>query len=177
MDLLERALRAAAVPARFTEGYNPHIRLSMGPALPLGYEAVAEPFDVECHAPVEVGMLSRANRVLPGGLELTACVRLPEGMPSLGKAISACRYRLRRPPELPRWPASQAGLGDLTAGVLEWRADGDELGVTLDARQARGHPLSVKDLVSALGLPEEARRRVHVVREAVLLETRPVAAV
>jgi radical SAM family uncharacterized protein/radical SAM-linked protein len=177
MDLLERALRAAAVPVRYTEGYNPHIRLSMGPALSLGYEAVAERFDVECHAPVEVGMLSRANRVLPGGLQLTACERLQEGLPSLGKAIAACRYRLRRPPELPHWPASQAGLGDLTAGVLEWRVDGDDLGVTLDARQAGGHALSVKTLLAAIGIAEEARSLVHVVREAVLLETRPVAAV
>jgi len=175
MDLLERALRAAAVPVRYTEGYNPHIRLSMGPALSLGYEAVAERFDVECHAPVEVGMLSRANRVLPGGLQLTACERLPEGMPSLGKAIAGCRYRLRRPPELPHWPASQAGLGDLTAGVLEWRVDGDDLEVTLDARQAGGHALSVKGLLAALGVAEGARSLVHVVREAVLLETRPVA--
>jgi uncharacterized protein YecE (DUF72 family) len=122
-------------------------------------------------------MLSRANRVLPGGLQLTACERLQEGLPSLGKAIAACRYRLRRPPELPHWPASQAGLGDLTAGVLEWRVDGDDLGVTLDARQAGGHALSVKTLLAAIGIAEEARSLVHVVREAVLLETRPVAAV
>jgi radical SAM family uncharacterized protein len=177
MDLLERALRAAEVPVRYTEGYNPHIRLSMGPALSLGYEAVAERFDVECHAPVEIGMLSRANRVLPEGLQLTGCEALPEGTPSLGKSVAACRYRLRRPPEMPCWPISRVGLGDLAAGVLEWRVDGDELGVTLDARQAGGRALSVKGLLTALGFAEEARCLVHVVREAVLLETRPVAAV
>ena len=176
MDLLERALRAAAVPVRYTEGYNPHIRLSMGPALSLGYEALAEHFDVECHAPIEVGMLSRADRVLPDGLQLTACERLVEGTPSLGKATAACRYRLRRPPELPDWPASPVGLGELAAGVLEWRADGDELEVTLDARQAGGHAVSVKGVLAALGVPEDARPFVRVVREAVLLETRSVAA-
>jgi radical SAM-linked protein len=176
MDLLERALRAAEVPVRYTEGYNPHIRLSMGPALSLGYEAVAEHFDVECHAPVEIGMLSRANRVLPEGLQLTGCAALPEGAPSLGKSVVACSYRLRRPSEMPCWPTSQALLGDLSAGVLEWRVDGDELGVTLDARQAGGRTLTVKTLLGALGIAEEARCLVHVVREAVLLETRPVVA-
>jgi len=60
MDLLERALRAAAVPVRYTEGYNPHIRLSMGPALPLGAEALAEMFDVECHGDVEAGNVKAA---------------------------------------------------------------------------------------------------------------------
>jgi radical SAM family uncharacterized protein len=176
MDLLERALRAAAVPVRYTEGYNPHIRLSMGPALALGTEAVAEHFDVECHAPVEVGMLSRANRVLPEGLQLAACEALPEGTPTLGKAVSACRYRLRCPPELAHWPASPGNLGECAAGVLEWTVDGDELGVTLDARQASGHAVSVKDLLAALGIPGEARLHVRVVREAVLLATGPFAA-
>ena len=36
MDVLERALRASGAPVRYTEGYNPHLRLSMGPALPPG---------------------------------------------------------------------------------------------------------------------------------------------
>jgi radical SAM family uncharacterized protein/radical SAM-linked protein len=169
MDLLERALRAAAVPVRYTEGYNPHVRLSMGPALSLGYEALAERFDVECHARVEVGMLSRANRVLPEGLQLTRCEPLPEGTRSLGKSVSACRYRLRRTPEMPAWPDSPAGLGDLAAGVQEWRVDGDELAVTLDARQSGGHTTSVKDLLAALGAPGEARPLIRVLREAVLL--------
>ena len=118
MDLLERALRAAAVPVRYTEGYNPHIRLSMGPALPLGAEALAEMFDVECHGDVEAGMLTRANRVLPEGLQLTACERLPEGSPSLGKAVGACRYRLRRLPGMPAWPDSRGGPGEASWLIL-----------------------------------------------------------
>lgn len=175
MDLLERALRAAAVPVRFTEGYNPHIRLSMGPALSLGTEAIAERFDVECHAPVEIGMLSRANRVLPEGLQLTGCEALPDGTPSLGKSVSACRYRLRRPPGLANWPASPNDLGESAAGVLEWRVDGDELVVTLDARQAGGHMVSAKVLMAAAGVPAEVSPHLRVVREAVLLEARPLA--
>jgi uncharacterized protein YecE (DUF72 family) len=121
-------------------------------------------------------MLSRANRVLPEGLQVTGCEALPEGAPSLGKSVAACRYRLRRLLEMPRWPVSRAGLGELAAGVLEWRVEGDELAVTLDARQAGGRAVSVKGLLAVLGIAEEARRLVHVVREAVLLETRPVVA-
>ncbi len=177
MDLLERALRAAAVPARYTEGYNPHIRLSMGPALSLGYEALAEQFDVECHAPVAVGMLSAANRVLPEGLQLTRCEALPEGAPSLGKTVSACRYRLRRAPGTARWPGSPPGVEGVTAGVLEWKVDGDELVVTLDAGHGGGHAVSVKRLLAGLALPDEARPLVQVLREAVLLAPHSAPAV
>jgi radical SAM-linked protein len=175
MDLLERALRAAAVPVRYTEGYNPHVRLSMGPALSLGYEALAERFDVECHAQVEVGMLSRANRVLPEGLQLTACEVLPAGARSLGKSVSACRYRLRRTPELSGWPTSPAGLGELAAGVLEWQLDCDELRVTLNARQADGPTPSVKALLAVLGIPEGTRPRVPVVREGLIFASMSAA--
>jgi radical SAM family uncharacterized protein/radical SAM-linked protein len=177
MDLLERALRAAAVPVRYTEGYNPHIRLSMGPALPLGHEALAEKFDVECHAAVEVGMISQANRVLPEGLELTACERLTEGTPSLGKAVGACRFRLRRLPEMAAWPESATVLGALAAGVLGWQKDGEDLLVTLNVRPTDGPTPGIKAVIAALGVSEEHRPRVPVVREALIVRPLAVAAV
>ena len=40
MDVFERAIRAAGLPARYSEGFNPHMKLSMGPALPLGLESL-----------------------------------------------------------------------------------------------------------------------------------------
>src|SRR5262249_3227494 len=53
MDVLERAIRAAGLPARYSEGFNPHMKLSMGPALALGLESLDEVFDVEGIAPFE----------------------------------------------------------------------------------------------------------------------------
>jgi hypothetical protein len=171
MDLLERALRAAAVPVRYTEGYNPHIRLSMGPALPLGAEALAERFDVECHGDVELGMLSHANRVLPEGLQLTACERLPEGAPSLGKSVAASRYRLRRLAGMPAWPHAPAAIGDAFTGILDWRVEGDDLIVTANARQSGGPTPGAKTILAALGVPDEQIPLVPVLREATILET------
>ncbi len=177
MDLLERALRAAAVPVRYTEGYNPHVRLSMGPALPLGAEAVAEYFDVECHAEVEPGQLSRANRVLPGGLQLTGCERLPDGARSLGKSVTSCRYRVGRLTGMAPWPALPPPRHEGLTGILDWRASGDELFVTLNARQSDGPTPGVKSILAALGLHEEQIPLVPVLREATILEPAPRVAV
>ena len=69
MDALERMVRAAGLPVRYTEGFNPHIRLSMGPALPVGYEGRAETFDVDCTAPLSEHHLARANALLPNGVD------------------------------------------------------------------------------------------------------------
>jgi radical SAM-linked protein len=169
MDLLERALRAADVPVRYTEGYNPHIRLSMGPALALGHEALAEPFDVDCHAAVSEQMLERANRVLPDGLTLDSVHTLPEGTRKLGKSVRSCRYRVSlcrgaaiRSSELERLGA--------VAGVLAWREEGDDLLVTLNARQTDGPTPGVKKLLAELGVEDEVALQARVIREAVLVD-------
>lgn len=163
MDLLERALRAAAVPVRYTEGYNPHIRLSMGPALSLGVEALDEVFDVECHGAVSAAMLGRANQVLPPGLALLSARELPDGSPSLGKSVAAHRYRIVPAPGLPAWPAAPAAD---VPGVQKWTVEGGELVVTVNARQADGATPGIKVLLAAAGVPEDQLSRVRVVREA-----------
>jgi len=159
MDLLERALRASAAPVRFTEGFNPHIRLSMGPALPVGVEGWAEMFDVDCTGPVGPEVLERANRVLPEGLRLLAARVLHPQEPSLGKSVVACRYRVRvpRPLAVPVHP-----------GVLAWQQQDEELVVEL---VAEGHPdaLTLRQALKLAGAAEEEALLFPAVREALRL--------
>ncbi len=165
MDLLERAVRAAAIPARYTEGYNPHIRLSMGPALSLGHESEREFFDLDCHAPVTDDMVARANAVLPDGLRLLGFETLAAGAPSLGRSLGTCRYRVALPEAAAAWPARPPH--DI-AGLLDWRTDGTDLVVTLNANQRRGPAPGIRAVLGALDLPPEALRGMSVRRESTL---------
>jgi len=97
MDVLERALRAARVPVRYTEGFNPHIRLSMGPALPLGSESRHELFDLDVVEPLTPEHLAAVNDRLPPGMRLLGWTELPPGAPSLGKAATEGVYRFTLP--------------------------------------------------------------------------------
>lgn len=97
MDVLERALRAARVPVRYTEGFNPHIRLSMGPALPLGSESRHELFDLDVVEPLTLEHLAAVNDRLPPGMRLLGWTELPPGAPSLGKAATEGVYRFTLP--------------------------------------------------------------------------------
>jgi radical SAM-linked protein len=174
MDALERMVRAAELPVRHTEGYNPHIRLSMGPALPLGYEGRAETFDVDCTAPLRPQHLERANSLLPEGIEILDARPLLPGAPKLGRAVAAARYRVTATSDVGLWPESEAGLPDeIRAGVRSWQRleDGDLL-VELNARQEDGPQLSVKKILLALGLDEDGAARVPVTREMLVLEAR-----
>jgi len=97
MDVLERALRAARLPVRYTEGFNPHIRLSMGPALPLGSESRHELFDLDVVEPLTPEHLAAVNDRLPPGMRLLGWTALPPGAPSLGKAATEGVYRFTLP--------------------------------------------------------------------------------
>lgn len=97
MDVLERALRAARVPVRYTEGFNPHIRLSMGPALPLGSESRHELFDLDVLDALTPEHLAAVNDRLPPGMKLLGWTELPAGAPSLGKAATEGVYRFLLP--------------------------------------------------------------------------------
>jgi radical SAM-linked protein len=97
MDVLERALRAARVPVRYTEGFNPHIRLSMGPALPLGSESRHELFDLDVVDALTEEHLAAVNDRLPPGMRLLGWTELPPGASSLGKAATEGVYRFTLP--------------------------------------------------------------------------------
>ena len=97
MDLFERAFRAARAPIRYTEGYNPHIRMSMGPALPLGQESRHELFDVDLLDVPTAEHLAAVNARLPDGVRITGWAALPKGTPSLGKAATEAVYRFVLP--------------------------------------------------------------------------------
>ncbi|MCM3877202.1 MAG: TIGR03936 family radical SAM-associated protein, partial [Thermoanaerobaculia bacterium] len=97
MDVLERALRASGAPVRYTEGYNPHLRMSMGPALPLGHESKHELFDVDVLDVFSEAHVAAVNGRLPAGLRITACAELPKGAKSLGRAATEAVYSFTLP--------------------------------------------------------------------------------
>jgi hypothetical protein len=172
MDALERALRAGAAPVRYTEGYNPHIRLSMGPPLSLGHEGLAELFDVDCAAPLRPSHLAAANQRLPDGLRLVDARELMGGAQSLGKMAAAVRYRLPKPARpwavAPATAAAAVGPGLLACQVDD---DGDLL-VTLNVRQTDGPMPTIKAFLAALGCSEHEIVNARVVREQVVLRPR-----
>jgi radical SAM-linked protein len=174
MDAFERILRAAGLPVRYTEGFSPHIRLSMGPALSVGHEGEAEIFDVDCTAPITAQHIANANAVLPDGVKIIDAQPLLPGAPSLGKLVAASRYRIAPSPQLDPWPESPDSLDEeLRAGVKSWRLlDDGSLRVELNARQGDGPLVSPKKLLLGLGVDEDRALRVGVTREMLVLRPR-----
>lgn len=95
MRVMERALRRAAVPVSYTEGFNPRMRLAFGPALPVGTASIDEYCDVELQRPVVISeVLEALNRQLPAGVEVKAARLLDDRRRSLDAAICLASYEL-----------------------------------------------------------------------------------
>lgn len=93
MHMMERALRRARLPFALSEGFNPHIRMSMGTVLPVGLWGMKEYFDLELDQDIEPERLqSDLNRVLPVGVKIKQAAVIPADTPSLMKIINCANY-------------------------------------------------------------------------------------
>jgi radical SAM-linked protein len=143
MDVLERAFRAANAPLRYTEGYNPHPRMSMGPALPLGQESQHELFDVDVLDAMTAENVGAVNARLPRGVQITAWNELPKGTKSLGATATEAVYRFVLP------------NGETVTERLKLTGEGSMT--------------PKRWLESTFGVPPEAQHGVRIVREQTLL--------
>jgi len=117
MRAFSRAVRRAALPLWYTEGFNPHPWLSFPLPLPLGQEGLREALDLRIEEAgyrlQEAG--DRLNAVLPEGLRVLE-VTQPWAKPG---EIQAARYRVVVPRDDPQAWAEQAARllreGNLTA--------------------------------------------------------------
>lgn len=91
---LERALRRAKLPVAFSEGFNPHMKISFGPALSVGVASNAEYVDVELQEHVDATDFGeRLARQLPPGLAFVDA--RPVASPaSLAAALNIADYQV-----------------------------------------------------------------------------------
>lgn len=148
MDILERAFRASRAPVRYTEGYNPHLRLSMGPALPLGHESRHELFDVDVEDALTKEQFAAINSKMPDGLRIVAWKELEKGAKSLGRAATEAIYRFTLP-------------------------DGSERTETLKIA-GEGATTPKKFLEATFGLAPEDQHAIRVVREQTVVTASPL---
>jgi len=92
MHLMERALRRAAIPCHLTEGFNPHIKLSMGTILPVGVWGENEYFDLDLEEMPPEEFKTKMNDVLPPDMRVKQCRAIPNNVASLMKVVNAASY-------------------------------------------------------------------------------------
>ena len=71
MRVFQRAIRRADIPIAYSQGFNPHMKISWGQALKLGKTSESEPATIQLAAPMTPReIMARLNQELPQGLEI-----------------------------------------------------------------------------------------------------------
>ena len=83
LRLMQRAICRANLPAKYSEGFNPHIKIAFGFPLSLGVESIGEYFELELTEKVDTEKIVDAlNNVLPSKIKIMGA-KYYEGKESL----------------------------------------------------------------------------------------------
>ena len=94
--LFQRAFRRANMPVEYSQGFNPHPRMSFALAMSVGLTSDGEYGEVIVSEDIDVEtFISRMNQVLPQGLEIIAAKICGAGVGSLSAALYKSIYRIR----------------------------------------------------------------------------------
>lgn len=92
---MQRTLRRAEIPAAYSQGFSPHMKLAFADALPVGVSSEGEYADVRLRADVEPSeFVRRMNDTCPAGLRVLAATRIAPSAGSLTSRVEAARYRV-----------------------------------------------------------------------------------
>jgi radical SAM-linked protein len=91
----ERALRRAAIPLVYSQGFNPRPKIQIASGLPLGTTGRAELIDIIISPPLEPQQaLQQIRRALPAGLVLHKVEAVPLNAPSLQNLLRQADYQV-----------------------------------------------------------------------------------
>jgi radical SAM-linked protein len=124
LDLMrcwERAMRRAAVPLAYSEGFSPHPRISLAAPLALGVTSEAELMDVNVTRWVSPHWFSDGvSRQLPDGLKVVTVFPVSATLPSLQSAVRLAEYRVEVEHRMSRTDAETAIERLLSLDELPW---------------------------------------------------------
>lgn len=124
MRLWQRALRRAGMPLAYSEGFNPHPRISLAAPLPLGVTSEAELMDVQVHKWVSPHFFTSAlSEQLPAGIEVRQVYPISLTLPSLQSQVRFAEYQVAVETEEKSIEAKLASL--LALKQLPWQHQRD----------------------------------------------------
>jgi len=94
LRLIERAIRRAQLPVSYSQGFNPTMKLSFGPPLPLGFTSEAECVDITLETTLMPHMIESLRRSMPPGFDIYEARSVLSKSPALSSTLNRVRYRL-----------------------------------------------------------------------------------
>lgn len=71
LRFIQRAVKRANIRAKYSEGFNPHMKTAFGFPLSLGNESIGEYFELEVHEKIDISdFIKNMNNVLPKEMQI-----------------------------------------------------------------------------------------------------------
>jgi len=92
LRFIQRSVKRANIPAKYSEGFNPHMRTSFGFPLSLGNESMGEYFELELNEKVDIqDFILKMNNVLPKEMQIISA-EYTDGEESIMSRCSFVEY-------------------------------------------------------------------------------------
>ncbi len=147
LRLFIRALRRTDLPLAFSQGFNPHPRLTLALPLPLGVTASNEPGEVYFEAEVSPEQfISELLYQMPEGLQVIKAIEAEPDSPALAALVEAAMYRA----ELRSFEKNESlndNLGDITEKSLEKLMQKNEIVFTKSAKKKKDSHINVRPYI------------------------------
>jgi len=109
--LFRNAFKKAGIKISYSQGFNPHPKISFALPLSLGYSSTCEILEFETNEKNDPGeMLNIMNTIMPEGIKITECAESEEAK-SFAAKVAAASYEISIP--------ADAGSGADVAGLCE----------------------------------------------------------
>lgn len=146
LRLFKRAMKRCDIRLRYSQGFNPHPKMSFAQPLSLGYESMGEILEIETAGAMEaMDIKSRLEAIMPEGIEISDVIRLPEQGKTLAAACIEAEYLIAFPVD----KSFDGREAELTTGYLAQPA------ISAKKRQKKSKELKeidIKGMIKALNI-------------------------
>ena len=126
MRLWQRAFHRAGIALAYSEGFNPHPRISLAAPLALGVTSQAELMDVLCSRQVSPHWFTAAvSQQLPPGIEILQVYQIDLSQPSLPSQVRFVEYEIEVETEKGQKDIQSAIASLLSVKHLPWQHQRD----------------------------------------------------
>jgi len=126
MRLWQRALNRAGISLAYSEGFNPHPRISLAAPLAVGVTSEAELMDITLAKSVSPHFFTAAvSQQLPPGIEILQVYQVAPTMPSLQSQVRYAEYKVKLETENGQKDIESALTSLLSVKNLPWQHQRD----------------------------------------------------
>ncbi len=90
-----RTIKSSGYKIIYSQGFNPHPKMSIAQPLSLGYEGLEEYLEIELDTDTNPDLIKEnINKQLPNGLNITMVKKLPDDIKSIAALTTSAAYRI-----------------------------------------------------------------------------------